>query len=208
MMPEMPLAVRAATTADPVPALLYASAKPYYDVYAGGEARARALLERVYGKGGHPASWELCAVAEAEGEVAGALSSFPADDGDRLARRFVALTAPRLPAWRWPALLRHLRAAEHVAPHPPPGTLYVDALAVDAGHRRRGVALRLLADAEARAAAAGLRGVSLDTGLQNAPARALYARAGFVEREIRRAPTEAIARAVGGPGFVGYVKTL
>jgi hypothetical protein len=50
--------------------------------------------------------------------------------------------------------------------------------------------------------------VSLDTGLQNAAARALYEHAGFHEREIRRAPTEKVARAVGGPGFIGYVKRV
>jgi ribosomal protein S18 acetylase RimI-like enzyme len=205
---QMPLAVRAATPADPADPLLYASAKPYYDAYAGGEARARALLAAVYARPGHAASFDVCAVAEVDGALAGVLAVFPVSDGDRLARRFVALTAPRVPVWRWPALLRHLRAAEQVSPHPPPRTLYVDALAVDPAFRRRGVARRLLARAEHRAAEAGLEGVSLDTGLQNAPARALYEAAGYHERELRRAPSEHVARAVGGPGFVGYVKAL
>jgi ribosomal protein S18 acetylase RimI-like enzyme len=68
------------------------------------------------------------------------------------------------------------------------------------------VARRLLAEAEAEAARAGLRGVALDTGLTNAPARALYAAYGFAERDVRRAADARTARAVGGPGFVSYFK--
>lgn len=207
-MPQMPLAVRAATPADRAEPLLYESARPYYDAYAGGEARARALLAAVYGRPGHAASFEVCAVAELDGELAGVLAAFPVVEGDRLARRFVALTAPRVPPWRWAALLRHLRAAEHVSPRPPDGTLYVDALAVAEPFRRRGVARVLLARAEAAAGAAGLHGVALDTGLQNAAARRLYEAAGYEEREVRRAPDERVAKAIGGPGFVSYVKAL
>jgi hypothetical protein len=50
--------------------------------------------------------------------------------------------------------------------------------------------------------------VSLDTGLRNDAARALYAAAGYEERETRRAPTPAVASAVGGPGFVSYLKRV
>jgi ribosomal protein S18 acetylase RimI-like enzyme len=104
--------------------------------------------------------------------------------------------------------MRHLKAAGLLSPNPPIDTLYVDGLAVDAAFRRRGVARRLLAHAERDAAAAGLRGVSLDTGLRNDAARALYEVAGYEQREIRRAPTRAVAAAVGGPGFVSYVKRV
>ena len=50
--------------------------------------------------------------------------------------------------------------------------------------------------------------IALDTGLQNEPARALYAASGYREREIRRAPSSAAAEAIGGPGFVSYLKRL
>jgi ribosomal protein S18 acetylase RimI-like enzyme len=147
-------------------------------------------------------------VAELDGQLAGVLAVFPVSEGDRLARRFVSLTAPRVPPWRWPGLIRHLRAAELVSPTQPPGTLYVDALAVAAAFRRRGVARALLAGAEANAAAGGFAGVALDTGLLNEPARALYEAAGYRRREIRRAPTPAVANAIGGPGFVSYLKRV
>jgi ribosomal protein S18 acetylase RimI-like enzyme len=207
-MTHMPLAVRPATPADPVAALLYASAKPYYDAYAGSESRARSMLSAVYTRPGHAASFEVCEVAELDGELAGVIAWFPVSEGDHRARRFVSLTVPRLPPWRWPGLLRHLRAAGTLSPHPPPGTLYVDALAVDPAFRRRGVASALLRHAEAFAAAHGLEGVALDTGLHNEPARALYEASGYAEREVRRAPSPAVAEAIGGPGFVSYLKRL
>jgi ribosomal protein S18 acetylase RimI-like enzyme len=202
----MELTVRAARPSDTAAGLLYESARPYYDAYAGDGTRARALLEAVYPRPGHAASFEVCLLAEAEGALAGVMAGFPVREGDRLTRRFVALTAPRLPPWRWPGLVRHLHAAGVVSPRPPLGAWYVDALAVAPGWRRRGVARRLLVEAEAVAARAGLRGVALDTGVANAPARALYEACGFRQRDERRARDAAMARAIGGPGFVAYFK--
>jgi ribosomal protein S18 acetylase RimI-like enzyme len=207
-MTQMSFALRPATPADPADALLYASAQPYYDAYAGSEERARGLLAAVYGRRGHAASFEVCKVVELDGDLAGVIAWFPVAEGDQRARRFVSLTAPRVPPWRWPALLRHLRAAGLVAPHPPPHALYVDALAVAPEFRRRGVARALLAGAEDAAAAAGFPGVALDTGLHNDAARALYEAAGYRQREVRCAPSPRAAAAIGGPGFVGYVKSL
>ncbi len=138
----------------------------------------------------------------------GVVSGFPVAEGDRLSRRFVAMTLIRLKPWRLPATMRHLRAAGEVAPHPPIDAYYVDALAVDPAYRRRGLARHLLGVAETQARRCGLSRIALDTGLQNAPARALYDAYGFREREIRRAPDDRTAKALGGPGFVGYLKDL
>jgi ribosomal protein S18 acetylase RimI-like enzyme len=165
-------------------------------------------VNALYGRPGHAASFDVCSVAVLDDAVAGVIATFPVAEGDARARRFVNLTAPRVPPWRWPALIRHVRAAGLVSPHPPEGTLYVDALAVEPRFRRRGIARALLAHAEHEAAGAGFGGVSLDTGLRNDAARALYAAAGYEERETRRAPSRTVAIAVGGPGFVSYLKRL
>jgi ribosomal protein S18 acetylase RimI-like enzyme len=202
----MEVVVRAASPDDPADALLYASAAPYYAAYAGGPERARRLLRTLYPRARHTASWDVCRVADAGGAIVGVIAAFPAEDGDALARRFVRLTLAHFPPWRLPALFRHLRATAAVAPRPPRGMLYVDALATDPAHRRRGVARALLAEADRLAAEAGLGGVALDTGIENRAARALYERSGFVPRGLRPAPDERTARAVGGSGFVGYVK--
>jgi GNAT superfamily N-acetyltransferase len=202
----MQVVVRAARPDDPADGLLFASAAPYYSAYAGGPERARRLLRALYPRRAHTASWEVCRVAEADGAVVGVLAAFPAEAGDALARRFVRLTLSHSPPWRLPSLFRHLRATAAVAPHPPRGMLYVDALATDPGYRRRGVARALLAEADRLAGDAGLGGVALDTGIENRAARSLYEHNGFVPRGLRPAPDERTARAVGGSGFVGYIK--
>jgi ribosomal protein S18 acetylase RimI-like enzyme len=206
IMPAMEVVVRAARPDDPAAGLLFDSAAPYYTAYAGGSERAQRLLRQLYPHGGHTASWEVCRVAEAGGAVVGVLAAFPSADGDALARRFVRLTLAHTPLWRMPALFRHLRATAAVSPNPPAGMLYVDALATDPAYRRRGVARALLAEADRLAAEAGLAGIALDTGIENRAARALYERSGFVSRGLRPAPDERTARAVGGSGFIGYVR--
>jgi GNAT superfamily N-acetyltransferase len=204
----MDLLVRPARPEDPAVRLLFESAKPYYTAYAGSERRALALLNALWARPGHAASYELCRVAVAGDQIVGLMAGFPVSDGDRLSRRFIRMTLRRLPPWSWPHTFRHLRAAVSVSPHPPLDAYYVDALAVDADWRRRGVAQRLLEDAATQAREVGLYRLALDTGLHNAPARALYDASGFVEREVRHAPDDRSARALGGPGFVAYLKAL
>src|SRR4051794_10323875 len=194
----MNLVVRPALPSDACVPLLFESAKPYYTAYAGSERRALALLEAVWSRPGHAASYEFCRVAVAEdGRLAGLVAGFPVREGDRLSRRFVSLTLRRLPPWRLPGTFGHLRAAGAAPPPPPYDAYYVDALAVEPDFRRRGIAKHLLAIAESDAVTAGCSRVALDTGLHNAPARALYSAYGFREREIRRAPDERTAKALG-----------
>ena len=58
------------------------------------------------------------------------------------------------------------------------------------------------------ASRAGLRAPRARHRPAQPPARALYEAYGFGEREIRRARNDKTARALGGPGFVGYVKAV
>jgi ribosomal protein S18 acetylase RimI-like enzyme len=182
-------------------ALIHASAGGLYDRFAGGADRAQALLRRAFSEPGNNASAEVVWVAEARGEVAGAMAAFPVEETPRRARAFLGLTLRSLPPWRWPQTLRLYYAGARAAPPPPAGSLYVDALATAVHSRRRGAALALLEAAEERALARGLNAVSLDTGLDNAPARALYRRAGFEEVASRPG-------AGGLPGFVALVRRL
>jgi ribosomal protein S18 acetylase RimI-like enzyme len=205
----MPPAVRPAEPADTgAPRLLYVSAAPYYDAYAGSGQRALKVLEAIWPVPGHTAAAEQAMVAELDGALAGVMVAFPSAEGDRLARRFLRLSLVRLPVWRWPAIVRHLRASATVTPSPPEGALYVDALATDDRARRRGVATALLDAAMERAARERLTGVALDTGLQNTGAQRLYERYGFIAGDVHRAPDARTARVVGGPGFVSYFKRL
>jgi ribosomal protein S18 acetylase RimI-like enzyme len=190
------------------PGLLYESAQPYYDAFTGSPARAERMLARLWDRPGHTAGFDACRVVELDGVVAGASAAFAADEGDALARRFLAGALLRLAVWQWPHVVRHLRASAEVMPVPPPGSLYVDALAVAEPYRGRGAATALLDDACARAVRDGLQGVSLDTGVENRVAQALYTKYGFTVTGERHAPDERVAAAIGGSGFVSYFKPL
>lgn len=200
--------VRAARRDDPAAALLHVSAEPYYDAFAGSAERAVRLLASLWPQHGHSASYDVCRVALVDGTVAGVLAAFPLREGDPRARRFLRLAAPRLPLWQWPRTARHLIASARVTPNPPAGSFYVDALAVAEGLRRRGVATALLHEAERAARLAGASSLALDTGFENEAGQRLYEAFGFRRTGERRAPDERAARAIGGRGFVSYVKAI
>src|SRR3954449_12896925 len=152
----MDVLVRPATPEDPCVPLLFESARPYYTAYAGSERRALALLQAVFREPTHAASYDCCTVACVDGELVGVVAGFPVASGDRLSRRFIRLTLPKLPPWRWWGTFRHLRAAGNVAPTPPDDAYYVDALAVAPEWRSRGIAHQLLDVAHEQARRAGL----------------------------------------------------
>lgn len=181
--------------------LVHESAGGVYDRFAGGPERAKAVLRKAFDRVGTNASAEVIWVAELDGEVAAAMAAFPVDQTPPRARAFLGLTLRSLPPWRWPATLRLYYAGARAAPPPPPRSLYVDALATFPEKRRRGAALALLDAAAVRAGSMGLTAVSIDTGLDNDAARALYRRAGFEEVASR-------AGSGGLPGFVSLVRPL
>lgn len=172
-----------------------------YDRFAGGPERARRVLGKAFAEPGSNASAEVVWVTELDGEVAAAMAAFPVEQTPRRAKAFLNMTLRSLPPWRWPATLRLYYAGARAAPPPPPQSFYVDALATDPASRRRGAALALLETAADRARGLGLGSVSIDTGIDNEAARALYRRAGFEEMASRPG-------ANGLPGFVSLVRQL
>jgi ribosomal protein S18 acetylase RimI-like enzyme len=187
--------------AGPVAALIYESANGMYDRLAGGASRAPRVIERAFAEPGNNASAEVVAVADLDGEVAAAMAAFPAEEAERRAWAFQRLTLRSIPPWRWAGSLWLYWVGGRAAPQPPNECLYIDALASDPHHRRRGAASVLLAEAERRARELGLGQLALDTSLDNRAARALYLGAGYEEVAYRAAGR-------GLPGFVALVKEL
>ena len=196
-------AVRSARATDEpaVTPLLYESAGGMYDRFAGGRDPALRVLGRAFRTEGTSASADVVTVAEVGGRVAGALAAFPVRETAARAGAFLRVALATVPPWRWPTTLWVYHAGARASPRPPDAALYVDALATDRDLRRRGTARALLRAAEARARELRLPRVALDTALENRPARALYAGAGFEEVGYRPSGR-------GLPGFVALVKEV
>lgn len=190
-----------ATDAGLVAPLLYESAPAMYDRFAGGGERALRILERSVEVPGNSSSYENVTIAELDSRVAGALATFPVGEAAARSRALLKLSLGALPPWRWPGALWLFWAGAHSAPTPPEASLYVDALAVETGARRQGVARLLLSEAERLARERGLPAVSLDTSLDNKAARSLYLSEGYDEVAYR-------PPGHGLPGFVALVKSL
>jgi ribosomal protein S18 acetylase RimI-like enzyme len=181
--------------------LLYQSAAGMYDRFTGTRERALRLLERSVDTAGNSSSAEIVTVAELDEQVVGALAAFPVGEAATRSRAFLRLALRSIPPWRWPGAAWLFWAGAHATPAPPEATLYVDALAVDSAARRRGAARALLGEAERQARERGLPAVSLDTALDNKPARSLYLSAGYDEVAYRPPGR-------GLPGFVALVKPV
>ena len=197
------VAIRPARAEDAaaVAELLHSTSEDMYQRFAGDRDSSIRLLRAAFGRRGNGASREVVAVAELDGAVAGAMAAFPAAEVEPRGRRFLRLLLWRTPPWTWRRSLELYRLGARVAPPPPEGSYYVDALATAAGQRRRGVASALLAEAERAARERGLPSVALETGAGNTAARALYEARGF-EVVARTAPR------AGLPGFVAYAKRV
>lgn len=187
--------------AETVARLLHLSAAEMYDRFAGGRRRALQVLARSVREPGNVSSAEVVWLAELDGEPAGAMAAFPVKEGRARAHAFLRLTLRGAPPWRWPGVLYLFWIGGRAAPNPPAHALYIDALATDGSHRRRGVARALLDAAVGEARERRLPAVALDTTMSNDAARRLYASEGFEEMAYRP-PSRRL------PGFVGLVKPL
>ena len=190
--------------------LLYVSAAPYYDAYAAASGGRGGCCAGLRPSRPHRRAASCAASPRLDGGVVGRAGRLPVRGGDRLARRFVALTCARLPPWRWPRLAAPpARAGDRRAAARRRDALLRRRARGRAGARRRGVAARAALPRPSGGARGRARGVALDTGLQNrgraGAVRGLRLRASAT---CAAAPDERTARAVGGPGFVSYFKRL
>jgi ribosomal protein S18 acetylase RimI-like enzyme len=126
-----------------------------------GETPLAAGMRRAAGGEG-VLSWRNAVVAEIGDRVVGGLVAY-------------RIGAEPRPLDTLPAVFRPLQALENQAP----GTHYVNVLATYPEFRRRGVASRLLAEAERQGL--GARGLSLIVADRNLAARRLYEAWGFAE---------------------------
>jgi ribosomal protein S18 acetylase RimI-like enzyme len=186
---------------DAVAELIHATSEAMYERFSGDRDSALRTLRAAFRRGGTGASRDVITVADAGGEVAGAMAAFPASEAERRATRFLRLLLVRTPPWTWRATLHIYRLGAEVVPPPPPDSFYVDSLATSPRHQRAGVATALLTEAERKARTLGLPSVALATAADNAVAQALYERAGFRIADVR-SPRE------GLPGFVAFVKRV
>jgi ribosomal protein S18 acetylase RimI-like enzyme len=201
-LPDPPLTRSArAEDAEAVAAALYLSSPEGFRLFGGGERGGLRLIAKAFATAGNDCSCDVVTVAELEGEVAGAMASFPAREGAERRRRFVRVALRQRPPWQWARLLLMSRAGASHAPTPPADAFYVDSLGTGARFRRRGVARTLLEAAERSARERGLSSLALDTRATNTAARALYEGFGF---EL----TEEVPAARSIPALVGYVKKL
>lgn len=181
--------------------LLYESSGGMYDRLAGNRELAERTLTRALFRDRTTASADVVWVAEDGGRITGAMAAMPYSEWTPRAHRFLRTTLRSVPPWRWPRALWLYRSSGRMAPEPSGTSLYIDSLATAAGHRRRGVATAMLAEAERIARRDGLRALALDTWQDNRGARALYVRQGFEE--------VAFTPAAGSlPGGVSLVKEL
>jgi ribosomal protein S18 acetylase RimI-like enzyme len=113
----------------------------------------------------------------------GVLGAYSALEAERLGRAQVLASAElfrRLTSEARASVRNALRSYREKFAPPPAGSVYLARIAVNPGARRRGVGSRLLDDLVQRAAS---RPLSLHVHQQNAAARGLYRRHGFVEVE-------------------------
>ncbi|WP_308638371.1 GNAT family N-acetyltransferase [Paenibacillus silvisoli] len=142
---------------------------------ASDEREAAAALADFYRQPGNRISSEHVLVAEQEGELAGMLVAYSGDDAHELDEPF----RERLRK-RWPEL------AGAIVREAQDGEYYLDALAVAESFRGQGIAKRLMAAAEERAAELGFDRTALIVEAYNDKAYRLYEASGYEEAGVLR----------------------
>lgn len=148
--------------------------------------RAAELVATAYQRTNNELSYENVSFAESEGLVVGMGVGYTAITQRDFNNALMEVSG----GWRGYRLKILSRITARVLDFLatiPEGDFYVRALAVDAGHRGRGVGTRLLDCLEQRARTTGSDRLALDVAARNREARQLYERFGMsAEAESRR----------------------
>jgi GNAT superfamily N-acetyltransferase len=167
-------------------ALVFRAAAPAYTKLAGSERRARQIVERLWPRPGHSASFEHALVAEIDGRVVGVFIGFPERERYRLHAALLHASLRHVPPKRWPLLVAGLPLLVLATPRPPRGSYYVGTIAVAWHARWRGVASILGRHAEIAAARRGFEVVVAHTGTGHTVARRALENYGFTLEKARR----------------------
>lgn len=166
--------VRVATDA----AELILQAVPSLEVVLGSRATALRALTACYRAERTELAHRFGLLAEVDGELAGLAIAFPGRLHGALKLGTGVVMARAAGARHVADLAQRARVINRLLPNVDRRFLYVSALAVAAELRRRGIGTVLMERVISGAAGLGL-GVSLDVGMSDEPARALYEKLGF-----------------------------
>ena len=169
---------RATVLVAPEAASVILEAVPSLEMVLGSREVALRALEACYRAERTEFAYRFGLLAEVDGEVAGIATAFPGRLQGALKLGTGVVLARTAGARHVAELTQRARVLNRMLPKVDPSLLYVSVLAVSEPFRRRGIATSLMQRVIAGATRMGL-GVATDTGMSDAPARALYEKLGF-----------------------------
>lgn len=152
-------------------------------------ARARPVLHAMFLRERNEFSYRHTRFLLVEGEIAGVLHGFRADEAQAYSRRtlWLMLRQARLQVFRFLFMGIVLRAILDFTEIREPGDFYILFVAIYPRFRGRGYSKKLLAEAERMSVERNCVRLSLDVDERNTVARAAYRRAGFEQiRESKK----------------------
>lgn len=157
--------------------LVYSSGATAFDYVFNGQGLdfLRFTLAGKNSAFGFNAHW---AVADADASPIGCISLYSLEQHAAQSGATIAAIA-RWAGWRTPMVLWRGLKIEALIPPPPPASLHIAHLAVNANQRGKGVGTQLLDFAQQRAQELGIDKLSLDVASANPRAQQLYQRQGF-----------------------------
>lgn len=165
---------------------LILEAAPHLRVLLGGDHEAWHAAEHAFHSERTMYGWKWGMVAEEDGEAAGFVIAFPGRRWASLKLGTNVVLTREAGVKHAAELVRRRRVLDRLHPPVPEWTLYVSALAVHPGHRRKGIATTLMDRVIAGADNLDLA-VAVDLDLDADAAWELYDSLGFVQAESREA---------------------